>query len=60
MFKSLRTLTLNQKKPDFSTFANGAAPFLVEKPGFCVRDDNLLFAALEFEQQEASTDTDEN
>jgi len=34
--------------------------FLIEKPGFGVREDNLFFATLEFEQQEASTDTDEN
>jgi|GEM_PF-7005153 hypothetical protein len=33
--------------------------FMVEKPDFCVRYD-LLSAALEFEEEEASTDTDEN
>jgi len=33
--------------------------FMVEQPGFCVRSD-LLSAALEFEEEEASTDTDEN
>ena len=33
---------------------------MVKKPGYGDRYDNLFFAALEFEQQEASTDTDEN